>query len=344
MKKIMMLVLTLLIVTPQVQALESIQLNVVDSLEQVLQQESKESSEYILGYDYTNKNIESKSTAIEASAKGVEDDALYTYSLDLDDTKTPSGREFSNTGFWSSWMTCPSYNFDNGVLTAIALWEINSKDFAKGYAYCRDMEIDGSLGDDEENHQLFKVGNMSNPGHKIKTSVPMDSLPVGIAYEQDLLNMKLKSIAMGFNSAEAIYKEEAGMNLDDGDSSWDTLQCPVGYVVIGFKLRYNYSWFDTRAEIFGLKIKCARLNREMVEGQICEFFVNGEADYEGGHTYGGTHVHLKQSSTEISIYSSTVEVYQGNPVETTCTDSSAIACYTIECRYDPNEDTITLPD
>jgi hypothetical protein len=84
----------------------------------------------------------------------------------------------------------------------------------------------------------------------------------------------------------------------------------------------------------------------------CSFFTNGEAEFtvdddvdaEGGYVYGGTGVYYENTPrVGMSIFSESVEVYQGEPSEVSCDDSSAIACYEVECTEEPRDEVLILP-
>lgn len=161
--------------------------------------------------------------------------------------------------------------FADGVVRSWQLKERNAKDFRYSRHFCRNMASDGTLESTSDFAYHFYYEGTGTIG---TTSVPLDSLPVGVRIQAEYQpfsspTYKISDVAMLYDQAADIADHFTGYSqasyaLGRNDNTY-TVVCPAGKVMTGLGISENvFSGGSDQSEISGLRIRCDVLVEEPI--------------------------------------------------------------------------------
>jgi hypothetical protein len=199
--------------------------------------------------------------------------------IDWDDQHTESVSWWGEAAGRTHSESCDTY--ENGAIRSWYLKERNIRDFRKSYVFCRDIQSDGSFGDDYSKGTHFSYSGSGTTGN---SSMPLEvvyadrdyyesALPVGVQTFWHFPSFtvgvgtlaKLEDVNILLSTTDDVM-DRTGIYSTSGkalghDGTSRTLVCDPGYVMTGVRVRAQHDGVGGRnqAEIRAVKIECSKL-------------------------------------------------------------------------------------
>lgn len=169
-------------------------------------------------------------------------------------------------GTWGDWQHCEDYSGANSAPKSFTIYVLKDVDeFQKAFLDCRQIKADGTLNSSGKDSDNFFASPGSGDAEKTQTATSLTKLPVGLTSTVSTGGTDLSIFATHLLVLEAAeiewWSRAISVESYAGSERWgkafEDLQCDLGYVMTGMKLKTLDG--DEGKFITGVRIKCTKL-------------------------------------------------------------------------------------